>query len=85
MHLTVSRAVGEVAVIAADLFYRRVPKELLELVPDPTNVLHQPLHRGGRVCQRLEIALSPHGCELEHLDLVLNQLADFYRVKGGVV
>jgi hypothetical protein len=85
VYLTVGRAVGEVAVIAADLFDCRVPKELLELVPDPTNVLHQPLHRGGRVCQRLKITLAPHGCELEHLDFVLNQLADFYGVKDGVV
>jgi hypothetical protein len=47
--------------------------------------LDEPLDRGRWICEGLKITLASHGCELEHLDLVLNQLADLYRVKDGVV
>ena len=81
VHLAVGCAVGDVAVIAADLFDCRVSKEPVELIPDPAYVLDEPLDRGGRVCEGLKIILASHGCELEHLYLVLDQLTDFYGVK----
>ncbi len=85
VYLAVSRAVGEVTVIAPDLLDCRVLEELFELVADAAHVLDEPFHRRRWVCQGLEIALAPHRRQLEQLDFVLDQLTHFYRFKDRVV
>ena len=75
VHLPICAAVGEVAVIAPDLFDRRVRKKFGELVAHTGHVLDEAADGRPGLAKRLKIVLPAHGRVLERLDLGFDKLA----------